>query len=75
MTEATTTILDFQVRLQQAIKYREDILNPENRLFKLPIGYRDEELVRVQMEVYRDILEEFESVFRVKELGVIKENI
>jgi hypothetical protein len=66
-------IREFQVRLQEAIKYRQEILDPKQKMFKLPLSYQDEEKVRIQMDVLRDVLEDFEGVFGVEGLNRVTE--
>jgi hypothetical protein len=66
-------IREFQLHLRQAVDYRENILNPENRLFRLPLSIQDEEKIRIEMDILRAVVDDFEGVFDVKNLCRIKE--
>jgi hypothetical protein len=66
-------IREFQLHVRQAVDYRENVLNPENRLFKLPLSIQDEEKIRIEMDILRAVVDDFEGVFDVKNLCRIKE--
>jgi hypothetical protein len=66
-------IREFQVHVRQAVDYRENVLNPENRLFRLPLSIQDEEKIRIEMDILRAVVDDFEGVFDVKNLCRIKE--
>jgi hypothetical protein len=66
-------IREFQLHLRQAVDYRENVLNPENRLFRLPLSIQDEEKIRIEMDILRAVVDDFEGVFDVKNLCRIKE--
>lgn len=59
-------IQKFQTLLEKCIEVRDQALNPENTLFRLPLGEKGKEAAQGEREILTDILYQFNLIFGVE---------